>query len=511
MLKNSDIAELLALEAERVSGHLQKALITFYLMTRLPIRIPFVLRLFVMVLGSTAAAESATLSNPPPGAIVLFDGNDLAHWHNGGRAAGWNLTNGLITIVPGTGAIVSWATFDDLLLHLEFRFLANSPPGTPENSLHNSGVFFQDQFEVQITEAFNRPVTGENDGGSIWSIRAADTNASLPNGQWETYDITFHAARWTDGIKISNARVTMLWNGIVVHDDVEIPRPTRGVGIVEVPGPGPLILQDLVGMVQFRNIWALPLSTSRPSDPKARTLVAASTAWRYLDDGSDQGTAWRLPTFDDTGWSNGLAEFGYGDNDGATPIRATRGDGSRITTTYFRKSFVVTNRWALTNVALGILRDDGAIAYLNGTEIYRGNMNPGPVTYLALAPTAMSGAEETRFYTTNVHPSLLVEGTNWLAVEIHQQSAGSTDVSFNARLTALEWLKPAVSVRRGPSELTLEWPVEPPGFVLESAAGVEPGRLWRIENTAGIAPTNGFHTQTITAPDDARFFRLRRE
>src|SRR5215213_8371008 len=254
----------------------------------------------VALLACGVASRAAVLSNPPPNALVLFDGNDLAHWHSGNRAAGWNLTNGLMTIVPGTGSILSWETFDDVQLHLEFRFLTNSPLGTSENNLHNSGVFFQDQFEIQIMEAYNRPFTGENDGGSIWSIRAAGTNVSLPNGQWETYDITFRAARWTNGVKMANARVTVIWNGVVVHNDVEIPRPTRGTGIVETPGPGPIVLQDLVGMVQFRNIWAVPLTAPRAKDPTSRTLLVANGVWRYLDDGSNQGTAWRFPVFDDS-------------------------------------------------------------------------------------------------------------------------------------------------------------------------------------------------------------------
>jgi hypothetical protein len=455
--------------------------------------------------------HAATSSNPPPGAVMLFDGNDLAHWRDGSGAAGWNLTNGLMTIVPGSGGILSWETFDDLHLHLEFRFLTNSPLGTPENALANSGVFFQDQFEIQITEAYNRPFSGENDGGSIWSIRAADTNASLPNGQWETYDITFRAARWTNHVKVENARVTVCWNGVVVHDDAEIPRPTRGGAPPETPGPGPLMLQNLVGLVQFRNIWALPLTSPRAPDPMSRTVVAAHSAWRYLDDGSDPGTAWRWPLFDDSGWSNGLAEFGYGDNDGATPIRGNRQDGTRIQTTYFRKPFVVTNRWALTNLALGVLRDDGAIVYLNGVEIYRGNMNPGPVDYLTWAPVAVGGADETRFFTTNVHPALLLDGTNWLAAEVHQQSVGSTDVSFNLRLTALEWSPPKLSVTAVGSNLILTWPTAPAGFVLESAPSLGPGAAWQLEANGVAGSTNGFDRRVIARNDPARFFRLHRE
>jgi len=454
---------------------------------------------------------------PPSDAIVLFDGSSLDAWqHPDDRPATWVVADGAVTVranpVYGQGDIRTRQAFGDVQLHLEFRFLSNSPPGTAEGSLANSGVYLQNQFEIQIMESFNRPFGGANDGGSIWSLRDASTNASLPGGTWETYDITFRAARWAGGVKTENARVTVSWNGVVVHDDVEITRPTEGDAPPEQPPPGGLRLQDLVGTVQFRNIWALPLTSPRAPGPNPTTLISAGSSWRYLDNGSDQGTAWRASAFNDSGWSNGVAQFGYGDGDEVTLIRSNRTGGTIIATTYFRKPFVFSNAWAVTNLTLGLLRDDGGIVYLNGTEIFRSNMTNGPVVYSTnWAVTAVGGADEATFFTTNVSPALLANGTNVLAVEIHQQSATSTDVSFDLRLTALIYDAPVITLTPVGSLFELTWPSLPPGFVLESSSSLSPDALWTLEANGPTIVTNGFNKVSVETRPGSRFYRVTRQ
>jgi hypothetical protein len=454
------------------------------------------------------AVTSAPAAELPPGAIVLFDGNDTAQWvRSSGGAARWNITNNLLTVVPGSGNIRTFQTFDDLQLHLEFRFLTNSPAGTPEGNLANSGVFLQDQFEIQIMESYNRTFGGMNDSGAIYSLRDATTNASVPNGSWESYDIAFRAARWSGGLKRENARVTVVWNGVLVHDDVEIIRPTASGAPPETAPPGSIMLQDLVAGVQFRNIWVVPLTQPRPPGPESITLVPARADWRYLDDGSDAGTAWRQPGFDDSGWNRGLAQFGYGDGDERTLLRSNRLDGTRIQTTYFRKPFLVANAWAVTNLAVGLLRDDGGIVYLNSEEIFRSNVANGTVNYTNWALTAVGNADETIYLTTNVPPPLLVNGTNWLAVEIHQQSATSTDVSFDLRLTALAYRAPPLAVTRATGQIELCWPADPPGFTLQSSTQLAPGASW-IPGPSAAAPTNGFLKAAVNTDSGARYYRL---
>lgn len=542
---------------------------------------------------------AGVLAAAPPDALVLFDGRDTAQWvqPNGASPIPWLNASGVLTVQPGSGSIRTFQTFQDYQLHLEFR-VPPSPPGTPEGSLGNSGVFLQNQFEIQIIDSYNRPISGLNDGGAIWSVRDATTNASLPTGTWETYDLAFRAARWTGNVKTENARVTVRWNGVRVQDDVEIPRPTPDGAPPEQPPPGGIALQDLVGAVQFRNIWVLPIDTppspaptnltavaggsqvtltwatnagatsykvkrattssgpftllagalqnaryvdvqatngvtyhyvvsaltggvespdsafvsvvARGSSPVPVTFVAEGSTWKYLDDGSNQGSAWRTTNFNDSAWRTGQAQLGYGDGGEATLIRSNRTDGTRIITTYFRKYFIVTNVWAITNLTLRLLRDDGGIVYLNNVEIFRSNMTNAAVAYTTPALVAVADAEESTFYPTNVNPAFLIHGTNLLAVEIHQSSTTSSDVSFDLALSALAFGRPELTVARLGGQLILSWPVAPTGFRVETTSDPVTDATWLpLTNAPTILITNQ-NVVTIGSADEHRFYRLRR-
>ena len=160
----------------------------------------------------------------------------------------------------------------------------------------------------------------------------------------------------------------------------------------------------------------------------AQELIATGAEWRYLDDGSDQGTAWREVDFDDSGWSSGPAQLGFNEGDEATLIQ------SGHITYYFRHSFTVDNPDDIAGLALSILRDDGAVVYLNGTEVYRTNMPAGTISHDTLAPTAVGGADESAFHEHEFDSSGLVSGSNVVAVEVHQSSTTSSDVSFDFSL-----------------------------------------------------------------------------
>ena len=162
--------------------------------------------------------------------------------------------------------------------------------------------------------------------------------------------------------------------------------------------------------------------------PGANDLVSAGATWRYLDDGSDQGTAWRASDFDDSGWSSGAAELGFGDRDETTVIT------SGHITYYFRHAFDVADTTVIVGLTLSIVRDDGAVVYLNGTEIYRTNMPDGDVTSSTLASGAVGGSDESTYEVVELTADHLLDGQNVLAVEVHQSSAGSSDVSFNLEL-----------------------------------------------------------------------------
>ncbi|MBT6246696.1 MAG: hypothetical protein HOI43_14860 [Gammaproteobacteria bacterium] len=168
------------------------------------------------------------------------------------------------------------------------------------------------------------------------------------------------------------------------------------------------------------------------------SLVAKGSTWLYLDDGSDQGAAWFASDFDDATWASGLAQLGYGDGDETTTISSGPSDDKNITT-YFRRQFNVDDLPSIEKLTINLLRDDGAVVYLNGIEVVRSNMPSGAIGFnTAAAPQSIDGTEEDKFWAFNVEPSHLATGSNVLAVEIHQVSGSSADISFDLELIANE-------------------------------------------------------------------------
>jgi hypothetical protein len=157
--------------------------------------------------------------------------------------------------------------------------------------------------------------------------------------------------------------------------------------------------------------------------------------WAFNDRGVDLGSAWRAPAFDDSGWSQGVAEFGYGDGDEATVVSFGPSSSQKYVTTYFRRT--VDLPVVPDEVDLWMLVDDGAVVYVNGVEAARDNMPAGPITWSTLAASTRFGVAETVFRPFPLDPALFVAGRNVIAVEVHQDSRSSSDKSFDARLVAL--------------------------------------------------------------------------
>lgn len=182
----------------------------------------------------------------------------------------------------------------------------------------------------------------------------------------------------------------------------------------------------------------------------AETLIAPFTSnWKYLDDGSNQGTAWRGESFDDSSWDSGLAILGYGDGDISTTVNSGPVNDHYITT-YFRHTFNVADIASYQSLIIDAYRDDGFVVYLNGTEIWRNNIPTGEIHYETLASTAISGSAERSPASTIVSSSALQNDNNVLAVEIHQVAATSTDIAFALQLQADTYPPPNPEVTRGP-------------------------------------------------------------
>lgn len=163
-----------------------------------------------------------------------------------------------------------------------------------------------------------------------------------------------------------------------------------------------------------------------------QTLVPLQSSWSYLDDGSDLGTVWIAPSYDDSLWLVGASELGYGEGDESTAIA---GQGVHFTN-FFRHRFNVEagELAEISGLTLRLKRDDGAVVYLNGSEIIRENLPDGLITFDTAASSAPDDGQ--LFYSFDVDPALLVAGENVLAVEIHQVNLTSSDASFDLELTA---------------------------------------------------------------------------
>jgi|GEM_PF-419424 len=161
--------------------------------------------------------------------------------------------------------------------------------------------------------------------------------------------------------------------------------------------------------------------------------VPKNSQWNYLDDGTDQGTVWTQGNFSDGAWLYGPGKLGYSDNP-ATTLGFGPVSGSKYITYYFRKKINVPSVAALgDSVELNILRDDGAIIYINGTEIIRSNMPAGPFTYQTFSSTIVD-ADESTYFTYRLPKSVLIDGINTIAVEVHQRDGTSSDLGFDLEL-----------------------------------------------------------------------------
>lgn len=173
--------------------------------------------------------------------------------------------------------------------------------------------------------------------------------------------------------------------------------------------------------------------TVKPRDPGTNvvTLIGNGSVWKYLDNGSDQGTAWRGLAFNDSAWVSGPAQLGYGDGDEATVVSFGPNPMNKYVTTYFRRSFNVVNAASFSEVRGNLLQDDGGVVYLNGVEIFRSNLPAGPISYNTLATIAVGENQAVPF---SASEGLLREGLNVVAVEMHQINVNSSDLSFDLEL-----------------------------------------------------------------------------
>ncbi|MSU42972.1 MAG: DUF1080 domain-containing protein [Pedosphaera sp.] len=195
-------------------------------------------------------------AKPPKDAVVLFDGTDLAQWA-GGK---WKVENGYMEINK-TGGVSTKEPLGSMQLHLEFA----SPKEVKGDSQGrgNSGVIIMGKYEVQVLDSYENVTYADGQCASLYGQYPPDVNVSLPPGEWQTYDIEFHAPQFSGDKLEKPARITVKHNGVVVHNDREILGAVSHRGLPKYAPHAaklPLQLQDHGNPVRYRNIWAVPLA-----------------------------------------------------------------------------------------------------------------------------------------------------------------------------------------------------------------------------------------------------------
>lgn len=212
------------------------------------------------------AGPSAGVATAPSDAVPLFDGTNADAWTTmDGKPSAWPVTGKMgspMAIKPGSGSIITKQKFGDCQIHLEFLTpREDAEAGKPGQERGNSGVYIQARYEVQILDSYKSETYPDGQCGAIYKQHAPLVNVCKPPGEWQSYDIVFHAARFdAAGVRTAKARATVLHNGVLIHDNVEIDGPTGSSPTKEEPGDGPIYLQDHGNRVAFRNIWVRPLA-----------------------------------------------------------------------------------------------------------------------------------------------------------------------------------------------------------------------------------------------------------
>jgi len=210
----------------------------------------------VVTPGTSSTQDSP--GKPPSDAIVLFDGNNLSQWlDKDGAPAKWKVESGYFEVVPHTGYIHTKTPFGDCQLHVEFS--EPVPPKGNSQERGNSGVFLMGLYEIQVLDSYENKTYADGQAAAVYGQYPPLVNASRPPGQWQSYDIVFHAPHFDpQGKLLRPARVTVFHNGVLVQDNVEI-RGRTAIGDIPTyePGPdkAPLALQDHGNPVRYRNIW----------------------------------------------------------------------------------------------------------------------------------------------------------------------------------------------------------------------------------------------------------------
>jgi len=216
------------------------------------------------VANSATAALPPVIDPGPPGgppsdAIVLFDGKELSKWRDSKtNAAGWKVENGYIEVVAGKGDIFTREHYGDIQLHVEWA--APAEVKGKDQGRGNSGVYLMGRYEIQVLDCYENVTYPQGQTAAFYGNAAPLVNACRKPGEWQAYDIVFHAPKpQTDG-SVRPGSFTVLHNGVLVQDHIPVKGPSTAASpFKDTTAAGPLMLQDHGNPVRFRNIWVRKL------------------------------------------------------------------------------------------------------------------------------------------------------------------------------------------------------------------------------------------------------------
>lgn len=222
---------------------------------------------------------------PPSDAVVLFDGKDLSHWRGSdGGPAKWKVQDGYFATARGTGYIHSVDSFGDVQLHIEWA--TPTPASGSGQGRGNSGIFLMELYEIQVLDSYQNDTYADGQAAAVYAEYPPMYNASRQPGEWQSYDIFFRRPRFDEkGGLLRPARLTLLHNGVLVQDNIELTGPNNWL----TNGPYtahadrlPISLQDHSNPVRFRNIWARDL-VEQPVHSMFTTLTGPSPSSLPMD------------------------------------------------------------------------------------------------------------------------------------------------------------------------------------------------------------------------------------
>jgi len=232
---------------------------------------------------------------PPSDAVILFDGRDVSNWRAmDGSPAKWVIKDGVMESVKGSGYVRTLQAFGDCQLHVEWATPAKVEGKSQGRG--NSGVFLMNTYEVQVLDSFNNDTYPDGQASAVYGQYPPQVNASRGPAEWQTYDIVFHRPHFDEeGKVVRSARVTVLHNGVLVQDNVEIVGPTTWMNRPPYrphPDKMPLALQDHGNPVRFRNIWVRELP-ARPAAERAKdteVFLGGALLEPYVGEYQGEGT-----------------------------------------------------------------------------------------------------------------------------------------------------------------------------------------------------------------------------